>query len=413
MSVLSSREQVRMALNHEEPDRIPVDFGGSRITGIAAIAYRKLIRKLDLEEDVRIYDIKQQLAWPSMTVTNRLGGDVAFLTRLGPTTGMPFLEIDQWKPGIMTDGAPCLVPAAYIPLFQPGGAIEIWRDGVRYARHSPGSMYFDACFAPLAGAETAKDIDNFDWPDPWTDHEEQWLRVQARKLFEETDKSLFAALPMYLCSFFEIGLMLFGYERFMENLLLKPELIEYWLDAKLEHDRKILDKFLSVVGPFIDVIQMNDDFGAQDSMQIPPSLYRSMFKPRQKKWIEFVKARTKAKVFIHCDGAVEEILADFIEIGIDILNPLQTSARGMNPENIKRTYGKSLSFWGGGVDTQSTLPFGQIQDVRREVQERIKTLGKGGGFVFATIHNIQPDISPEKILAIFETVAKYGNYSLL
>ena len=408
MSILSSRERVRIALNHEEADRIPIDFGGSRITGIAAIAYRKLIQKLEIEEDVRIYDVKQQLAWPSLAVMNRMGADVAFLTRLGPTTGMPFLEIDRWKPGVMTDGAPCLVPAAYFPVFQPRGDIEIWQDGVRFARHSPDSLYFDACFAPLAGAETFKDIDDFCWPDPWSDHEEQWLKAQARKLFEETDKSLFAALPMYLCSFFEVGLMLFGYERFMENLLLKPELIEHWLDVKIDHDQRILEKFLSVVGPFIDVIQMNDDFGAQDSLQIPPSLYRSMFKPRQRKWIEFVKARTKAKVFIHCDGAVEEILSDFIEIGIDILNPLQTSARGMDPGKIKRKYGENLSFWGGGVDTQSTLPFGSTREIRCEVHARMKVLGKGGGFVFGTIHNIQPDISPEKILAVFETAISYG-----
>jgi uroporphyrinogen decarboxylase len=323
---------------------------------------------------------------------------------------MPFLEIDRWKPGVMTDGAPCLVPAAYSPVTQPGGDIEIWQDGVRYARRSPDSMYFDPCFVPLAGAETSRDIDDFCWPDPWSDHEEQWLKSQVRRLFEETDKSLFAALPMYLCSFFEVGLTLFGYERFMENLLLRPELIEHWLDVKLDHDRRILEKFLSVVGPFIEVIQLNDDFGAQDSLQIPPSLYRSMFKPRQRKWIEFVKGRTKAKVFIHCDGAVEEILPDFIEIGIDILNPLQTSARNMDPEKIKRKYGKNLSFWGGGVDTQNTLPFGSIQEIRGEVQERMKVLGKGGGFVFGTIHNIQPDIPPEKIEAVFETAKKYGKY---
>jgi uroporphyrinogen decarboxylase len=411
MSHLSSRERVRIALNHEEPDRVPVDFGGSRITGIAAVAYRKLIRKLGIEEDVRIYDVKQQLAWPSMEVANRLGGDVAFLTRLGPTTGMPFLEIDRWKPGVMTDGAPCLVPAAYSPVLQPGGDIEIWKDGVRFARRSPKSMYFDPCVAPLAGAETPGDIDSFCWPDPWSDHEEQWLKAQTKKMFEETDKSLFAALPMYICSFFEVGLMLFGYERFMENLLLKPELIEYWLDVKLDHDLNILDKLLSVVGPFIEVIQLNDDFGAQDSLQIPPAFYRSMFKPRQKKWVDFVKARTKAKVFIHCDGAVEEILADFIEIGIDILNPLQTSARNMDPEKIKRKYGKNLSFWGGGVDTQNTLPFGSIPQIRSEVRGRVELLAKGGGFVFGTIHNIQPDIPPEKIMAVFETAIQSGVYS--
>jgi uroporphyrinogen decarboxylase len=185
-----------------------------------------------------------------------------------------------------------------------------------------------------------------------------------------------------------------------------PGLVEHWLDVKLAHDCAILDKFLAVAGPFIEAIQMNDDFGTQTSLQISPQLYRRLFKPRQKKWIEFVKARTQAKVFLHCDGAVEALIPDFIEIGIDVLNPLQTSARGMDPGRIKRQYGRDLAFWGGGVETQTTLPFGSLDDIRREVRERTSLLAPGGGFVFATIHNIQPDIPPDKILAIYETVAE-------
>jgi len=133
-----------------------------------------------------------------------------------------------------------------------------------------------------------------------------------------------------------------------------------------------------------------------------------MFKPRQKKWIEFVKARTAAKIFIHCDGAVEELLPDFIEIGIDILNPLQTNAKGMEPDKIKKTYGTDLSFWGGGSETQTTLPFGTIDEIKAEVAGRVRLLGSGGGYVFGTIHNIQADISPEKILAVFDTARETG-----
>lgn len=403
---LTSRERVRRALNHEETDRVPIDFGASRISGIAAIAYKNLLHALGRQEEIRVYDIKQQLALPSLEMVQHMGADVVQLQRLGPTTGMAFLEIDQWKPGQLTDGSPCLVPAACAESRRADGTIEILRDGQCYAWRSPESFYFDVCYAPLAQAETTADIDAFVWPDPWTEREEQWLKAEVQRLHHGTDKALFGGLPMFVCSFFELSLMLFGFENFMMKLATERDLVEYWLDAKLAHDLAILDRFLAVAGPCLQAIQMNDDLGTQDSLQISPRLYREVLKPRQRQWIEFVKARTKAKVFIHCDGAIEPILPDFIEIGIDVLNPLQTSARGMEPERIKKKYGANLGFWGGGVETQTTLPFGSVADIRREVRQRMQWLKQGGGYVFAPIHNIQPDIPAEKVLAVYETAAQ-------
>jgi uroporphyrinogen decarboxylase len=407
---LTSRERVRRALNHEETDCVPIDFGASRISGIAAIAYKNLLQHLSRREDIRVYDVKQQLALPSLEMIDFLGADVVQLHRLGPTSGMAFLEIDQWKAGRLTDGSPCLVPAAFEETVRADGTREIRRNGELFAWRAPESFYFDVCYAPLANAATPADIDAFVWPDPWSDREEAWLKQEVERLYHGTDKALFAGLPMYVCSFFELSLVLFGFENFMMKLATERDLVEYWLDAKLAHDLRILEKFLAVAGPYIEAIQMNDDYGAQESLQISPRLYRELFKPRQRKWIEFVKARTRAKVFIHCDGAIESILPDFIEIGIDVLNPLQTSARGMDPAGIKRKYGQNLSFWGGGVDTQTTLPFGTLEDIRREVRERLAILKPGGGHVFSTIHNIQPDIPPEKILALFETAREWRKF---
>jgi uroporphyrinogen decarboxylase len=305
----------------------------------------------------------------------------------------------------MTDGAPCLLPAACEETVLANGTREIRRAGQLQAWRAPESFYFDVCFAPLAHAETPADIDAFVWPDPWSEREQHWLEAEIQRLYHGTDKALFAGLPMYVCSFFELSLVLFGFENFMMMLATDRNLVEYWLDRKLAHDLAILEPLLALAGPYIEAIQLNDDFGTQDSLQISPKMYRELFKPRQRQWIEFVKARTRAKVFIHCDGAIEPIIPDFIEIGIDVLNPLQTSARGMDPAVIKRKYGRDLSFWGGGVETQTTLPFGTVEDIRREVRERVQLLGQGGGYVFATIHNIQPDIPPEKVLAIYDTVA--------
>ncbi|MGA2865540.1 MAG: uroporphyrinogen decarboxylase family protein [Verrucomicrobiota bacterium] len=412
MPSLTSRQRVRMALNHEAPDRVPVDLGASRITGISAIAYRRLLQHLGLPEEVRVYDIKQQLADPSPAVLARLGADVLSLHRLAPTTGMSFLALDRWKPGRLTDGSPCLLPAACEEIVAADGQFQVLWQGETYARRAPDSLYYEVCWAPLANAQTTADIDRFAWPDPWTEREEQYLRKRLQEIYHGTDQALFAGLSNLVCSFFEISLVLFGFENFMLKLVTARELIEYWLDALLAHDLAILEKFLALAGPFIDAIQMNDDFGSQSALQISPRLYREVFKPRQRRWIEFVKARTRAKVFIHCDGAIEEILPDFIELGIDVLNPLQTSARGMDPQRIKQRFGRHLAFWGGGVETQTTLPFGSVEDVRRQVRERVQLLGAGGGYVFAAIHNLQADIPPEKILAIYDTVAQYGQYPL-
>ncbi len=410
---MTSRERVIAALSHEETDRVPIDFGGSRITGISATAYKKLLQYLGRDEGVRLYDIKQQLAMPSIEMTRFMGGDIAQLTRLGPTTGMPFLQIDRWKEGKMTDGSHCLVPEAYDPVFLDDGSMEIHRDGDTFARCSSGSLYFDVTIAPLRDANTPEDIDDYKWPDPWTEREENFISSEIARLYHGTDLAIFAGMPVFDCSFFEIGQNHFGFENLLMNFYLKRDMMEYWLDTVLEHHLGTLDKFLKIAGPYISVIQMNDDFGTQDNLLIPPELYRELIKPRQHKWIEFVKARSDAKIFLHCDGAVEEIIDDFIEIGIDILNPLQTGARGMEPGKIKSKYGKNLSFWGGGIDTQSTLPFGSTGDIKNEVQERIRILGRGGGYVFGTIHNIQSDITPDKIMAVFETASKYGKYPLV
>ncbi len=407
MKSLTSRERVIAALNHEKTDRVPIDFGGSRVTGIAAVAYRRLLEYLGVSEDVHVYDLKQQLADPSLAMIERMGGDVAQLQRLAPTTGMPFLFVDCWKTGCMTDGAPSLVPETYESRHQPDGGIEIIHQGEVIARRPNTALYFDICYAPLANAETPEDIDRFVFPDTWTEREERYVKARVKQLYDGTDKAIFAGIPLLNCSFLEISLLLFGYELFMEHLILRRDLVEHWLSRILENDFRVLERFLAITGPYIQAIHLNDDFGAQDSLQISPRTYREVFKPYQKKWIDFVKERTRAKVFIHCDGAIESIIPDFIEIGIDVLNPLQTTARGMDPKRIKDLYGDRLAFWGGGIDTQTTLPFGTIDDIRREVRRRIAILGEDGGYVFATVHNVQADIPPQKVLAVFDTAREY------
>ena len=204
---MTSRERVRLALNHQEPDRVPVDTGASRVTGISAVAYRHLLRHLGREEDIRVYDLKQQLAAPSLAVIDRLGGDVVQLHRLAPTSGMAFLALDEWKAGRLTDGSPCLVPRACEEIRRSGAEIELVSGGELYARRSVESLYFDVCWTPLAHAETRADIDRFVWPDPWTEREEQYVRGQIDRWFHGTDKALFAGLPMFVCYFLVVTIV--------------------------------------------------------------------------------------------------------------------------------------------------------------------------------------------------------------
>jgi uroporphyrinogen decarboxylase len=412
MGDFTSRQRVAAALEHREADRVPIDVGGSRVSGMSAIAYKNLLEALGHREDIRLYDIKQQLAMVSLEIGETLGSDVVQLTRLGPTTGMPFFKIDRWKEGMLTDASPCLVPEGYEPLLNEDGSVELMHEGKLFARRPSGSLYFDVVDAPLEKAETAEDIDAYLWPDPWSERETEFIKAEIERLYHGTDKALFAALPLYDCSFFELGQTMFGFETLLMNFILKPDLMHHWLDKVLEHHLRTLEKLLPLVGPYISAIQMNDDLGAQDSLLISPEVFRGFLKPRMAAWISFVRQRCNAKIFLHCDGAISEIMDDLMEIGVEILNPVQTGARGMEPETLKKRYGDRLCFWGGGSETQTTLPFGSVAEVIREVEERVRLFGPGGGYVFATIHNIQSDVSPEKIRAVFDTARKTGVYPL-
>ena len=243
---MTSRQRVEAALNRKPTDRVPIDFGGTRITGVASVAYRKLIEDLGIEEDIYLSDIKQQLALPSVEVINRMGGDVVLINRLGPTTGMPFLCIDQWKNGQMTDGFPCKVPHAYEPNFLEDGTVQILYKGEVVAYRPFGSLYFDLCSPPLKDADSIADIDAYEFGDAWSKREEKFLKDQIQTYYYGTDKALFAGLPLMNQSFFEIGATLFGYEQFMMNLMLKRDMTEHWLDRKLANDLEILEKYLAI-----------------------------------------------------------------------------------------------------------------------------------------------------------------------
>lgn len=279
---MTSRERVRLSLNHREPDMVPIDFGAMRSAGINAVAYYNLKKHLNINYgETEVYDIFQQLAEPEKEIAGLFGADVVQLHRYEPAFGIN---------------------------------ISCWKDG---------------------------------------------------ELFDRITK------------------------QYIEDL----------------------EKYLDAVAPFIDIIQMVDDLGTQENLQISVKMYRDMIKPYHTRLCRYVRDNyPDVKVFLHSCGAVSELIDDLIEAGIEILNPVQISDRGMDPDRLKKRYGNHITFRGGGVDTQTTLTNGSLEDIRREVKEMMRIFSPGGGYVFTQVHNIQPNISPEKIVTVYKTAQKYRNY---
>ncbi len=196
-------------------------------------------------------------------------------------------------------------------------------------------------------------------------------------------------------------------DNFLVDLLENPTEVEGLLDALVEHHLETLEKICSAVGDLVDIVRFGDDFGTNHGLFMSPKTYRRFFKPRQKILCDFVKKHSKMRIFLHSCGSVYPIIQDFIEVGFDILNPIQITARDMQPERLKIEFGKDITFWGGGCDTRFILNKGSPEEVKSHVRKNIETFAPGGGFVFATIHNILSDVPPQNIVALFEAVGEY------
>ena len=398
---MNSRERVLAALRHEEPDRVPIDFGGMASTGIHAVAYNRLKRHLDLDGTTRVFDITQHLAEVEEPVRRRFGVDVVALPRIEVLPGVWNVH---WRPWTLPDGSPAEISADFHPVRTADGGWEIHGpDGMVLYRMPAGGLYFDAVEAPLAHADPDL-LRSIEFP-RISDEELRLLREQARALYEETDYAIVGAFGGNLL---EMGQSLRGWMQFMIDLASDPDLVEEFLERMTEMWMDNLASYLDAVGEYIQVIQFGDDLGGQHRLLISPDLYRRLFKPRHQRMYEYVHAHSRCAVFLHSCGAVYDLISDFIEIGVDVLNPVQTSARGMDPARLKREFGDRITFWGGGCDTQYVLPRGTPAEVVADVRERLRIFAPGGGYVFAAIHNIQPDVPPENVVAMFDAAQMWG-----
>lgn len=383
---LTPRERVLAAINHEEPDRVPIVIGASNATGIKMPAYRRLKKILNYEAEERyIYD------WPELgtalidePVLERLGADVrgvldrfpdfVYERNLNRPVHSPF--IDDWGSGQIE--------------IEP----EVWFPGVH----------------PMAEATTLEELENYPWPNMDDPSRVAHVREQARRLREENRYAVMGT-PWLLFPF-ERAHAMQGLDKFLYNMVKNKDFAIALLAKITDLCKQLMGHFLEEAGENLDIIKIGDDLGTQQSLMISPRMYREMLKPFHADLISFIKSRSKAKVFFHTDGDVFDLVDDFIEIGVDILNPIQTSAGKMaNLTELKKRYGKHIVFC-GAIDTHRILPKGTPEEVRQEVKRVIEILAPGGGFMVASVHTIMNDVPPENILAMVDAVEEFGHYPI-
>jgi len=398
---MNPRQRILAALAHKEPDCLPIDFGGMRSTGINTLAYVRLKKHLGIKTgQVRVYDLFQQLAEPEETVLKRMGGDVLQLHRLAPSFGIP---IDEWKESSLADGSPCLVPAGFDPVRLPNNDLGIFKGDTLIAKMPAKGYYFDLVNFPYAGCRSKQDIDRIPLMEI-SSRELDFLAANARSLFEKTD---YALLGAFGGNILEAGQSAFGFEKFMYMMAAEPDLVHHFFQKLTEAYLRDLEKYLAAVGRYLQVVQMGDDLGMQNGPQISRAMYREMVKPYHQALYQYIRKHSQAAVFLHCCGGVYELLPDLIEAGVQVLNPVQISARGMDPARLKKEFGKDLVFWGGGANMQQTVPSGTLEQIREETKRLIEIFAPGGGYVFTQVHNIQADVPPEKIMAIYDTALEF------
>ena len=398
---MNPRQRVIAAVHHQEPDRVPIDLGGMRATGIMATAYAALKTHLGITGgDISVYDPGQQLAAVEEPVRAAIGCDVVSLDG-----GL----LDAWRPYILPDGTPARIGRGF--LTEPdgsGGEYAVDEMGRRHRHRPAASFYFDPLHFPLEEASSAADLESYSWP-LLTDDALTGLQREARRLDEETE---YAILGAFGGSFIEDGQCLRGWTNFMMDLAADRPFAEAMLDRLLDAHLRNVALYLDAVGDRLQIIQVGGDLGTQNGPQISPRTYEELIQPRQKAfWTRIHELAPHVAIFLHSCGGIRELLPGIIDAGCDILNPVQFGARGMNLADLKREFGNQLCFWGGGCDTQQVLPFGTPEEVYHHTRRNVECLMPGGGFVFCQVHNIQAATPPENIVAMFEAVRDAGVYA--
>jgi uroporphyrinogen decarboxylase len=378
---MNSRERLLATLNHREPDRIPFDLGSTQVTGIHVVAYCNLRAYLGLPPvEPQLCDVIQQLAAPDEDVIERLGVDVRGLFPLN-SHNWNVVNVDAGEAWEYTDE---------------------W--GITHRRPKPEGLYYSAVRHPLAGEISAGDIRAYEWPNTGDSQRVAGLHEQAIA-FRSQGKAVM--IKGVLAGIFEMAQRVRGMEALLIDMASDESLACALFDKMVELKLAFWEMALPQLADVVDVISEADDYGTQVSQIISPRMFRKLIKPRLKILFERIKQLApNAGLFFHSCGNVRPLLPDIIELGVDILNPVHIRASGMEPAALKHDFGRDIVFWGGGVDTQGVLPNGSPQEVKDDVRRNVEALAPGGGFVFSTVHNIQADVPPENIMAMWEALRR-------
>lgn len=372
---LTPRANLLAALDHREPERLPIDFGGRHCT-MHTLAHQNLKRYLGLGVGPEVWrQFWQQTVAPDPRLIELLGGDVACFA--------------------------CGAPDAFkSPLTEPGLIDDEW--GTRYERH-PDGLYYDMCYEPLQAAQSEADLAAYAWPNPHDPGRTRGLASAVRQAARAGDKAIMlAGVP----GLWEHGWFVHGLAESLMDLAANPAFYGALLDRLLEWEVAVWTDMLAEVGDLVDIVVLSGDLGAQNGPMVSPRSFRKVMKPRLAALVAAVRKQTRAKIYLHSCGSVDAFIPDFIEVGIDILNPVQVDAAAMAPEHLKSEYGRDIVFWGGGCPTR-VLEYGTPEEVRAETERCIAALAPGGGYVFGPIHNIQAHVPPENILALFAAAKAY------
>jgi len=407
---MTGRERILASISHKEPDRVARDLGATPSSSISAIAMNRLNDYLKLGlGPAKIYDVVQQVVQPEIALLDHYGIDVLDVGRVfNDTPG-------DWKPFSLADGSMGLVPKWFNWTEDEKGARHVFLKGREIARMPVGATFFDGTFVPYPDEipETFEDLDEnmsmILWSalvhSPW-DHSNdpmfwQTLRERAIALKNSTDRALMIVCG---CNLFEWGTFLRRIDNFLCDLIDDEAGVERLLDQLMERHLKTLENVCRYLGDVCDILRFGDDLGMDSGPFMQPDIYRRLFKPRHAALNQYVHTHSQMKTLLHSCGSLYRLLPDLIEAGYDVINPVQITARDMDPVRLKKEFGNDITFWGGGCDTRHILNHASPEEVRSHVKRMLDIFAPGGGFVFNTVHNIMPDCPPENIDAMFRAL---------
>jgi hypothetical protein len=415
---MNSRQRVEAALNHQQPDYVPLDLGGSAVTGMHVSSVAKLRQTLGLDKPgtpVKVTEPYQLLGEIGPDLQDALGIDVV---GLGGRRTMFGFENKGWKPWTTFDGTPVLVPAGFNTDPEPNGDILLYPEGDKSAppsgRMPKGGYYFDSIIRqPPVDDDNLKVEDNLEEFGPVSDADLEHFAGESRRLANQSDRAIlanfggtaFGDIAQVPAPWLKHPKGIRDVAEWYISTVARYDYVEEVFRRQCEIALENLAKIYEAVGQRVTAVFLTGtDFGTQQGPFISPAAYRKLFQPFHRRMNDWVHQNTNWKSFIHTCGSVVALVDDFVKSGFDILNPVQCSAVGMDPRVLKEKVGAQITFWGGGVDTQRTLPFGTPDQIRREVKERIEIFNRGGGFVFNTVHNVQANTPVENLVALYEAV---------